>query len=570
MSIDCPRLQSVPAKKTTVAAFTGYDRRPLPREGGLPVMHNLSAEEYPRLVTRKPRGIVRTLTNPHGLYALNGLIYCDGTTLYHDGTAVAGLTLTDTDKCFAAIGSKLVILPDKIVYDTVTHGFEPMERTNVAQGNTSVRVSLKDGGAYESVTVSAEPPADPKNGDIWLDTSGEEHVMKLFSSLYGTWQSMAVTYLRLGFAGIGEGLRAGDAVSVDGFADAKLNGTFVIASRDTDWLVVAGLVDAAFDETATVTVRRNVPALDHITECGNRLWGTCNAEHCLYASAPGEPAIFYRYRGIADDAYAVTVGSPGDFTGIANYGGTVVAFKENRLVRVTGTVPARFRVSELVVSGMAEGGDAAVIDNVLYYTGTGGLWAFAGTTPVSVSQALGEWHLTFARLGAMAERLYLSGTANGETVMLVYDSVRGIFSREDATAVSAFAAHNGDLYALAGTTLFSVGGTLPAGIADANAHAEEDISFWAETGDLLGTSTAEGTVAGVTLRARAEEGALMRVELLVPGEPVRELMRFTPGRALCQSARVLPRRCCSARLRFSGCGRVRIDAMTIRAVSHDG
>lgn len=559
-----PRIKALPRQRTAVTAFAGYDRRPAPREGGLAQMRNLSTDEYPFLVTRRPRGRVRALVRPHGLFALNGLLVADGTVLCHDGVPVDGLTLTDTDKRFAALGAKLVIFPDAVVYDTLSREWEKLARENVAPTNTSVRVSTRDGGVYGNVTVAAGPPESPENGDLWLDTSGEEHVMKLFSSLYGTWQSMAVSYVRIAAEGIGEGLRVGDAVDIEGFMDASLNGTKVIAARGDDWLVVPGLVDAAFDETATVRVTRRVPALDHITVCNNRLWGTCNAEHALYASAPGDPTNFYRYRGIADDAYAVTVGSPGPFTGIAEYGGTVAAFKADRIARVSGGTPVRFRLTETVCRGLCPGGGTAVVDNTLFYTAGDALMAFTAGRPVSVSQALGALHMERAALGAFGKKLYLSVTeTDGKASLLVFDTETGLFAREDGTAAQGFAAWDGDLFFTAGNTLFSVNGSLPENVADADAALEGSIGFLAETGDLFRDLPDGGAVSKLSFRCEADEGALLRAELICDGGSPREIGRLTAGMRVCQTAYVLPRHCSSARLRFSGTGRVRLGALTI-------
>lgn len=564
MTDSYPRLKSLPRQRTSVSSYLGYDSRPVPREGGMTEMRNLSLDEWPFLSTRPPRGRICALERPHGICALNGLIVAAGTRLLHDGVPAAGLVLTDTDKRFATLGAKLVIFPDGVVYDTLTRAWEPLARENTAPGNTAVRVCARDGGSCGAVAVSNEPPAEPKNGDLWLDTSGEEHVMKLFSSLYGTWQSMAVTYVRVAFEGIGEGLSAGEAVEVSGFADASLNGTKVIAARGDDWLVLPGLVDAAFDETAPVTVARRVPALDHVTGCGNRLWGTCNAEHAVYASAPGDPKTFYRYRGIADDAYAVTVGSPGPFTGIAEYGGTVIAFKEDRLVRIMGSTPARFRLTETVCRGLCPGGAAAVVDNTLFYTAGDALMAFTAGRPAPVSQALGERHFTSAALGALGKKLYLSVTeADRGASLFVLDTETGLFVREDATLARGFAAWEGDLFFTAGGALWSVKRSLPAGFADGDAALERDVTFLAETGELFRELSNGGSVTKVSLRAEADEGAVLRAELITDGGTPREILRVTAGSRVCQTVCVPAQNGCSARLRFSGTGRVRLGPLAI-------
>ena len=57
--------------------------------------------------------------------------------------------------------------------------------------------------------------------------------------------------------------------------------------------------------------------MDYLTECDNRVWGCSNKENVIYACKLGDPTNWFSYRGIAEDSYAVTVGSDGSFTGAA-------------------------------------------------------------------------------------------------------------------------------------------------------------------------------------------------------------------------------------------------------------
>ena len=98
--------------------FRGYDHRPSCPEGGIYEMTNGSAADSPLFSTRPGRTRIYPCSGtPNGLFAAgDGLLWCAGTTLYYNGKAVPGCTLTDTPKVFAALGGTVLIWPDKIWY----------------------------------------------------------------------------------------------------------------------------------------------------------------------------------------------------------------------------------------------------------------------------------------------------------------------------------------------------------------------------------------------------------------------------------------------------------------------
>lgn len=96
--------------------FRGYDHRPSCPEGGIYEMTNGSAADSPLFSTRPGRTRIYPCSGtPNGLFAAgDGLLWCAGTTLYYNGKAVPGCTLTDTPKVFAALGGTVLIWPDKV------------------------------------------------------------------------------------------------------------------------------------------------------------------------------------------------------------------------------------------------------------------------------------------------------------------------------------------------------------------------------------------------------------------------------------------------------------------------
>ena len=103
-------------KKAVQTKFGGWQHTLDAQDGQLYDMTNLSSRSAPLLTPRLPRRTVRTLAKPNGVYAMDKLAWVDGTVFYYDG--VARGAVTDSKKRFCALGTIIVILPDKAYYDT--------------------------------------------------------------------------------------------------------------------------------------------------------------------------------------------------------------------------------------------------------------------------------------------------------------------------------------------------------------------------------------------------------------------------------------------------------------------
>ena len=127
--------------------FRGYDHRPSCPEGGIYEMTNGSAADSPLFSTRPGRTRIYPCSGtPNGLFtAGDGLLWCAGTTLYYNGKAVPGCTLTDTPKVFAALGGTVLIWPDKV-------WFRPADGTfGSAEPSWSGSVTLAGAGHFHRV-----------------------------------------------------------------------------------------------------------------------------------------------------------------------------------------------------------------------------------------------------------------------------------------------------------------------------------------------------------------------------------------------------------------------------------
>ena len=492
--------------------FRGYDHRPSCPEGGIYEMTNGSAADSPLFSTRPGRTLAYPCSGtPNGLFAAGGaLLWCAGTTLYHNGEAVPGCTLTDTPKVFAALGGTVLIWPDKV-------WFRPADGT----------------------FGSAEPSW---SGSVTLeaaDTDDGEHASILIAD------------------GAGAHFRTGDAVTLSGFGDVRNNGTYILRGIDgarlrfdPDTFVRAGAVNG-------VTITRRVPDAQHACSYGNRLWAC--AHDSVWCTKLGDPLSWFWYEAdengaVATAAWSVDAGAPGDFSGCAATGSGVVFVKPGGLWRLYGTRPDNFQLVASAALGAEQDSGRSLVTaaETLYYLSPVGAARTAGGRPVRIGDALGRT-LTHGAAGTDGTRWYLSARdGQGGRHLFVYDTRSGLWSREDDFDARGFALCGGALYAQDARGVWRFG-------AGSTAQMESML----ETGDFVSASPDCKRLLRVQLRLEAEAGARITAAAQYDSDGVwHTLASVTAGTKRSFTLPVLPRRCDHVRLRLTGTGAWRLWSLT--------
>ena len=314
---------------------------------------NFSARDFPALSTRKPRRKLRELTGLNGMYHLNGLLTVCGKDLIYtpdaDGANPVTCTeaVTDGKKALVGIGTKILIFPDKVAFDTADGSVSALGAVWQAEGQ-SVQFAPCDaaGKAYEVSGYGKEEPEKPADGQLFLKVEDEEHpwastsTLEEYSASSGSWTAVPLEYCRITAAGAQRLFAQWDTVTVQGTAAqqagmwTKLDedlvvydvlenglrvrvspegdhvyGTLVQSAESAQWTSLDGKETRSFAVSTPVRMERRVPDLDYVTECDNRVWGCSSKENVIYACRLGDPTNWFSYRGIAADSYAVTVGS---------------------------------------------------------------------------------------------------------------------------------------------------------------------------------------------------------------------------------------------------------------------
>ena len=571
-----PKLKAGRRSRVQVDRFPGYVHRLRGQEGACYEMQNLSGDEYPLLETRKPRGLVGTLTSPAGLLEKDAPCWVADGTLYVNSLATSVTGLAAGEKQLVSMGAYVLIFPDKVYYNTADPtDTGSMEASYQSLGTVSYTPCDADGNAYTIGSSGAAEPESPENGEIWIDTADSGSVYRQWSQVSGLWVEIESVYTRIGFTSRGQIpqlFKQYDGVTISGSQIEGLNGEKVLyavggdADND-DYVVVVGLLqEARTDENQDLKLQRKLPKMDYVCECRNRLWGcfygsdggrTLNE---IYASALGDFKNFRQYLGLSTDSWTASVGSDGPWTGAVNYLGSPCFFKENRIHRISVSAEGAHRLEETVCRGVQKGSHKSlcVVGETLLYKSRSDLCAWQGGFPRSVSQALGEEIYEQAAAGAFGEKYYLSmRDAAGAWHLFVYDLGKGLWHREDALQALGFARCGGSLFCIdAGTgKLWDLQG--------AAGTKEDSIAWMAESG-ILGYALPDHKYLGrCDLTLWMDRGAELTawVEYDSSGDWI-ECGRIEDAGMGTRTLPIRPRRCDHFRMRLTGKGKMRLFSVT--------
>ncbi|MBR4880898.1 MAG: hypothetical protein IKU19_03130, partial [Clostridia bacterium] len=452
-------------------------------------------------------------------------------------------------------------------------------------------------GSYRAGSAESDFPADAEIGDLYsknLEYYRLIHKDELDSS-NNIWQSVTSVRLRLD---IGDGYRrfkAGDYVQLDSLNywnwsvreleelnrfvrieytdDMKRYVTEPIpVFKDMNKILApekyptndigygSPIIDNAGNDLYLLSgsVSGCMPPMDLICTGANRLWGCSNDNREIYASELGNARNFSVFEGLSGDSYAVTVGSPGDFTACCNYLGSPVFFKETEMIVVTGSRPASFALNSYSVRGVPTHSPdgVCVTGDILYYYSGDGVYAYNGGSTVCISHALGNdiLKLSGCVLFGEGDLLYLSALREGSAVQYIYDikhrvwhkgsaeRVVGAIRYPDATLAVCYDGRN--------ASLVTLGRGIPRDYDLVGASEKEKGWYW-ETGDIS-YSTDKKYLRRLSLDTSCSEES--RLYISYDGEDFLEAGCFCPHTRGSMRITVHPRRCDYFRLRMEGEG----------------
>lgn len=354
--------------------------------------------------------------------------------------------------------------------------------------------------------------------------------------------SQKFNYTTIRAKNIGLHIEVGDFVKISGLTDSLVSTdaesyvdktymenlnekTFKVYYVSKNELVIKCELESSVPYTGTVTVERISPDFDEgkIVEMQNRLWCCSSDTNEIYCCKQGDERNWQAYSdGISTDSWAMTCGKEGKFTGIATRGDSVIFFKENYALKIYGTKPSNFTLAEYNVPGVAIGSEKSLvnINSTLFYLGHNGVYAYqSGSLPALISEeSLWDHNYKNAVGGRHGNKYYISAERDdGEQELLVYDTDKGLWHKEDDAKMIDCTTYNGVLYWLDDTKENIMCPDKADNLLVDNTkyeYQQEECFEWsAETGDLYDGEFNVKNIGKIRIGIKAEKGA--KVSLFV-------------------------------------------------------
>ena len=218
------QMQQIPEAQKSVrmtTAFGGYNHKEIIADGEMYDTMNLSADMYPALTVRKKRGVTSydisgqasvPLTAAHGR---DQLVMIRGTEVFYNFVKVNGLIVSAESamlpKKIVSMGAYVCIWPDKKYFNTIDQSdCGSMERLfSLTGGSMKAQMCRGDGTNYDmtQISVGVSPPANPTNGKLWIDQSGDNDVLRQYTASTQEWTEVPTVYVKISGNGVGNGLK---------------------------------------------------------------------------------------------------------------------------------------------------------------------------------------------------------------------------------------------------------------------------------------------------------------------------------------------------------------------------
>lgn len=588
-------LNAIPSSREMIDVFRGYNHNLRIGEGEFYDMKNLTSADYPVLSPRPKRGIFEfpTLTaNPQGMIEKDALCYVDRGTFYINKYRVDGLNLDpNTKKTLISMGAYVIIMPDKKYISTENlndYGNIEAEFTEKS-GYASFELCKLDGDEYRNTDAEGKPssppaqpqaPSNPKNLDLWIDTSSTPHTLKQYAATTSQWVSIATTYIKMKFPNTTHDLTKlfseGDGVTISGITIAALsdlNSSMVIRHVGNDYIVVTGILDTVSTQDLTknsISIKRLMPNMDFIIESQNRLWGcrygvALNGEvvNEIYASKLGDFKNWNSFAGINTDSYVASVGTDGQFTGAITHKGFPIFFKENCMHKVYGNYPANYHIQTTECRGVQKrcSKSLAIVNETLYYKSRSAVCAYDGSLPVEISSALGDVSYSDAVAGVLGNKYYISMRDSEDYHLFVYDTAKGMWHKEDNTQAIEFCTCDGNLYYIEDAPTDENPIKMVHAPTDTNiGYAESTPIEWEAITGIIGTDSPDKkSISRLTVRLSLEIKTTVIFSAEYDSSGAWEHLFTMSGTTLKTfSIPIRPKRCDHLRLRIQGVGEAKI------------
>lgn len=495
-------------------------------------------------------------------------------------------------KQMVSMGAWVLIWPDKVFVNAVKlgNGNTMVEGMDYGHIDNSVSIVSPEGAGEpvfyvrpceeDGTAVVAKgygktsDIANPEDGDYCCDLEERQWYKYTESNDEGVWLPVRL-YASLEADGIAAGFRKDDYIRIEkafGIEPIKERGSDELSDGNYRRIVdTVGedkiILDAFFtgtyeqardweSEQDICTISRDVPQLDYIVECGNRLWGCFygekDGEHIneIYACKLGDFRNWNCFAGISTDSYVASRGADGKYTGAAVLNGNPLFFRENSFEKVYPSAGGAHQITTVNYPGIQDGSwqSVAVIEGTLFYKGVDGIYAYTGSVPRMISEALGSERYFDAVAAPCNRKYYVSmrDSSFGWT-LFVFDSAKGLWLKEDNTRFESACEYNGCLYYISDEfhPWWKIGGV----------DVSTNVPWMIESGDIGLTMPDQKRISRIVLRLKLELGAEARIFVQYDSDGRwHEKMHLHGNGLRSMIAPIVPIRCDHMKIRMSGEG----------------
>ena len=213
-------------------------------------------------------------------------------------------------------------------------------------------------------------------------------------------------------------------------------------------------------------------------------------------------------------------------------------------------MPSNFQVQTTSCRGVQKGcaDSLAIVNEVLYYKGKNGVCAYDGSIPAEVSSQFGELRYENANAAAHGSKYYVSmeRSDTGNRELLVYDTGKGLWHKEQDPGIEGMCSCAGVLYA-----------ALPDRIITLSGAPGTDAVEWNATTGIIGALTPENKyLQRISIRMILGKGSRVRILAQYNSVGQWEELASLEGTDMRSFAfTVRPVRCDHLRLKFVGLGK---------------
>lgn len=598
-----PLINEIPVTRNIINVFGGMNSTDSCAENEFSSMMNMTLDKYPSISTRNHRVKFLYEKIDSSVICVDDHIYfckeASGKKYLFKDNKNTGIKLSENQ--FILFGNKIVCMDSKKIYD-----IEKNELTDLG-----FNIDVEHYGTINTFLSPCKENGDGFRPEIWEDGEKLTDGIKRYASSNGfidvqqysesakMWTSIAEQYtfihisseivekikegdwikIRVSYEGVvteedEKPYKLIDTVSMEKVSEFVYDHLICVHKKNEDGIIVKGKrSENSFiheghlvSHLRIIKIYREIPDITFGVSYQNRIWGV--AGHELRACRLGDPTNWDAYNGISTDAYAATIGSPGEITASCVFNNMPMFFKTNSVIKVSVSSVGAHSYREYDLNGVQKGSDKSLvrIDDSLYYNGVDGIYRYNGSVPIKISNDLDRVRILSACGGTLDKKYYIS---SNDKKIYVYDTQKNAWTVEDGNYVTEFVPYtNGKengLIIVSSDGFFSINGKFPKGewILPIGGIGINKFAWNLESGNIGYESPDHKYVSRVTFSLDLEVGTEIELYVQYDSDGNWEHIHNMTGKGVRNHTYpLLPRRCNYFRYKLVGNGDAKILSIT--------